>query len=252
MSDTLSNRSALITGAGSGIGKAIALEFARAGAEVYALDLRQNAAEAIANEIRGLGGAATPIVCDVSDEAGVASAFAAIAGMDILVNSAGLAHIGTVRDTSPADFDRLYRTNVKGAYLCMQAAVERMKPGASILNIASIAATAGISTRFAYSMTKGALLAMTLSAAKDLLALGIRCNCISPARVHTPLVDGFVAQNYPGREAEMMASLAASQPVGRMGRPEEVAQLALYLSSDAASFITGADVRIDGGFSTIR
>jgi 2-keto-3-deoxy-L-fuconate dehydrogenase len=118
--------------------------------------------------------------------------------------------------------------------------------------MASIAATSGLDDRFAYSMTKGAVLAMTLSAAKDCLALGIRCNCISPARVHTPFVDGFVAKNYPGREAEMMRVLEASQPIGRMGTPAEVAQLALYLCSDAASFITGSDMPIDGGFSRIR
>lgn len=157
-------------------------------------------------------------------------------------------------DTTPADFDRLFRVNVRGTYLCMQAAIHLMAPGRSgvIVNMASIAATFGLNERFAYSMTKGAVLSMTLSVAKDCLPLGIRCNCISPARVHTPFVDGFVARNYPGREAEMMATLAAAQPIGRMGTPEEIAQLALYLCSDAASFITGSDIPIDGGFGTLR
>lgn len=136
----------------------------------------------------------------------------------------------------------------------MQAAVRLMTKQRSgvLLNLASIAATSGLSQRFAYSMTKGAVLAMTLSAAKDCLPFGIRCNCISPARVHTPFVDNFVARNYPGQESEMMKTLSAAQPIGRMGTPEEIAQLALYLCSDAASFVTGSDVLIDGGFTTLR
>ncbi len=122
----------------------------------------------------------------------------------------------------------------------------------TILNMASIAATAGLANRFAYSMTKGAVLSMTLSVAKDYLSQGIRCNCISPARVHTPFVDGFVAKNYPGHEAEKMKDLALSQPIGRMGKPDEIAALALYLCSDAASFLTGVDYPIDGGFFNLR
>jgi NAD(P)-dependent dehydrogenase (short-subunit alcohol dehydrogenase family) len=139
-------------------------------------------------------------------------------------------------------------------YLAMQAAIPAMQARKSgvILNLASIAATAGIPDRFAYSMTKGAVLSMTLSVARDLLADGIRCNCISPARVHTPFVDGFVTKNYPGREAETFAKLAAAQPIGRMGTPAEVAKLALYLCSDAASFLTGCDYPIDGGFFNLR
>jgi NAD(P)-dependent dehydrogenase (short-subunit alcohol dehydrogenase family) len=174
--------------------------------------------------------------------------------VDILVNSAGVSHGGTLLTTSCVDMDRLYRVNVRGTYLTMQAAVRSMLPAkrGAILNIASIAATAGIAERFAYSMSKGAVLAMTLSAAKDYLAEGIRCNCISPARVHTPFVDGFVARNYPGREAEQIRKLAEAQPVGHMGTPEEVALLVLFLCSDAASFVTGADYPIDGGFLNLR
>ena len=248
---------ALVTGAASGIGRAIAGEFARAGAEVILLDLRLEAALEAAAALRAVSGArCSALACNVSDEASVQSAFASIpdARLDILVNSAGVAHVGNVMDTTPADFDRLYQVNVRGTYLCMQAAVALMGPQRSgvILNLASIAATSGLKDRFAYSMSKGAVLAMTLSAAKDCLPLGIRCNCISPARVHTPFVDGFLAKNYPGQEAEMMQTLAASQPIGRMGTPEEVAQLALYLCSDAASFITGSDMPIDGGFTTLR
>ena len=253
---SLHGKRALVTGAASGIGKAIAREFAAAGAEVSLLDLRPDATQAAANEIaQATGVPCSTLACDVSDEASVRSAFEPVSGgLDILVNSAGIAHIGSVFDTSSSDFDRLYAVNVRGTFLCMQAALAIMRPAKSgvILNMASIAATSGIAQRFAYSMTKGAVLAMTLSVAKDCLADGIRCNCISPARVHTPFVDGFLARNYPGREAEMMATLAAAQPVGRMGTPDEVARLALYLCSDAAAFITGSDIPIDGGFTTLR
>ena len=256
----LDGRRAVVTGGAIGIGRAIATQFARAGAEVVILDLRAETAEATATVIASeTSGRTSAVGCDVSDEAGVQAAFARIAGesagrLDILVNSAGVAHIGTLLDTPVEEFDRLYRINVRGTFLCMQAAVRLMTEQRSgvVLNLASIAATYGLSQRFAYSMTKGAVLAMTLSAAKDCLPFGIRCNCISPARVHTPFVDGFLAKNYPGREAEMMKTLEASQPIGRMGTPEEIGLLALYLCSDAASFITGSDLPIDGGFGTLR
>ena len=252
----LKGKRALITGAASGIGNAIAEAFAQAGAEVVLLDLQQDAAAMAATALTASSGiACTSVAADVSDEGSVAAAFAQVNGpLDILVNSAGVAHVGTVLDTGTGDFDRLYRVNVRGTYLCMQAAAQRMQAQGSgcMLNLASIAATAGISQRFAYSMTKGAVRSMTLSAAKDLLPFNIRCNCISPARVHTPFVDGFVAKNYPGREAEMMKTLSAAQPVGRMGTPREIAELALYLCSDTASFITGTDAFIDGGFTTLR
>lgn len=252
---TLQGKRALVTGSASGIGRAIAHAFATAGAEVVLADLNQDAvtatAEAIAKETHAT---CTAIACDVSDEASVSDAFANAGALDIVANSAGIAHIGTVADTSPDDFDRLFRVNVRGTYLCMQAAVKNMEPRRAgvILNMASIAATSGLKDRFAYSMTKGAVLSMTLSAAKDCLALGLRINCISPARVHTPFVDGFVAKNYPGREEEMMKTLSAAQPIGRMGTPDEIAQLALFLCSDASGFITGTDVLIDGGFTNLR
>ena len=248
----MDGKRALVTGAGSGIGRATAIALAEAGANVYALDLQESAAGSVADHITAAGCKCLPIACDVSNEDSIVAAFASIAGLDLLVNSAGVAHIGTIFDTNPDDFDRLYRVNVRGTYLCMQSALKVMSRGSAIVNIASIAATSGLSARFAYSMTKGAVVAMTLSVAKDALPLGIRCNCISPARVHTSFVDGFLAKNYPGREEEMLATLAASQPIGRMGTPEEIAQLALYLCSDAASFITGSDVAIDGGFNNLR
>ena len=248
----LKQKRAVITGAASGIGLAIAQTFVQSGATVVLLDLDEAKTLAAAKQI---GPAASGLACDVTSEANVTSAFTKIATpIDILVNCAGIAHVGSLQTTTPADFERLFSVNVRGTYLCMKAVIDNMVAARSgvILNIASIAATAGLSDRFAYSMTKGAVLSMTISVAKDYVAHGIRCNCISPARVHTPFVDGFLAKNYPGHEAEQMKKLEQSQPIGRMGRPDEIATLALYLCSDAASFLTGCDYPIDGGFFNLR
>jgi NAD(P)-dependent dehydrogenase (short-subunit alcohol dehydrogenase family) len=246
----LDSKIAAITGGGSGIGKAIALLFAKQGAEVHLIDLNPDAVNATAEEIKKESGIAIPHVCDVTSQQEVKKLFNSIGKIDILVNSAGVSHIGTVETTNEEDFDRLYKVNVKGVYNCIQAAVSLMKPVRSgvILNVCSIAASIGITDRFAYSVTKGAVLAMTLSVARDYLNEGIRCNCISPARVHTPFVDGFLKKNYPGKEEEMFGKLSKSQPIGRMAKPEEIAHLVLYLCSDEASFITGCDYPIDGGF----
>jgi 2-keto-3-deoxy-L-fuconate dehydrogenase len=247
----LSGKVAAVTGAGSGIGRAIAERFAGQGAAVAILDVDEAAAQATAEAIGG--GQALAVRCDVSNPADVAAAFAAIDArfgrLDILVNNAGVAHVGNVERTSEEDFDRLYRVNVKGVFLCAKAGVERMlrQGGGVILNMASIASFIGIPDRFAYGMTKGAVHTMTLSLAADYMKKNIRCNCIAPARVHTPFVDGFVRANYPGREAEMLKTLSDYQPIGRMGTPEEVATLALYLCSDEASFVTGQAYPIDGG-----
>jgi NAD(P)-dependent dehydrogenase (short-subunit alcohol dehydrogenase family) len=250
----LSGKTAIITGGGSGIGRAISQLFARQGAAVHIIELSAEAGEATAAEIRAAGGTAQVHAADVSQQASVQAAFEAIGRVDILVNNAGIAHVGNVANTAEADFDRVYQVNVKGAYNCLHAAVPRMQQqgGGAILNLASIAAHVGLSDRFAYSMSKGAIFAMTLSVARDYLGAGIRCNSVSPARVHTPFVDGFVAKNYPGREAEMFDKLSKSQPIGRMARPEEVAALALYLCSDEAGFVTGCDYPLDGGFITLN
>ena len=248
----LANKTALVTGAGSGIGRAIALLFAARGAKVAAVDLDESSVASVAREIEAAGGSALAVQADVADAASVARAFSAVdselAPLDILVASAGVAHVGNILGTSEADFDRLYRVNVKGVYLSCQQAVERMLPrGAGvILNLASIASLIAIEDRFAYSMTKGAVLTMTRSIALDYMGK-IRCNCLCPARIHTPFVDGFVHKNYPGREAEMMKQLSEYQPIGRMGRPDEVAALALYLCSDEAAFVTGGAFPLDGG-----
>jgi NAD(P)-dependent dehydrogenase (short-subunit alcohol dehydrogenase family) len=253
----LQGKVAVITGAGSGIGAAIGRTFARRGATIAAVDRNAAAVEAIADEIARAGGIASAHACDVSQPAAVDALFSALAAshprLDILVNNAGIAHVGSIEQTTPEDLDRLYRVNVVGVYLCARAAVPIMlSQGAGvILNMASIAALVGLPDRFAYSMTKGAVLAMTRSMAADYMKRGIRCNCICPARIHTPFVDGFVAAHYPGREAEMMRTLSETQPIGRMGTPEEVAHLALYLCSDEAAFVTGQAYPIDGGVTAL-
>jgi 2-keto-3-deoxy-L-fuconate dehydrogenase len=247
----LDGKRAVVTGAASGIGLAVASLFTASGASVVVLDLDAEKASAAASSLAGAIG----IACDVSDEASVNAAFKQLgAPIDILVNCAGIAHVGNLVSTTVQDMDRLYAINVRGTYLCMRAAIGPMQQAGRgvIVNMASIAATSGLADRFAYSMTKGAVLSMTLSAAKDYLAAGVRCSCISPARVHTPFVDGFVAKNYPGHEAEKLAELGKSQPIGRMGRPDEIAALALYLCSDEASFVTGVDYPIDGGYFNLR
>lgn len=247
---SLKGKKAVVTGGGSGIGKAVALTFAKQGAEVHILELNAAHALAVVDEIEQQKGKALVYDCDVSKQQEVIAVFQKIGKVDILVNNAGISHIGKVETTPEADFEKLFNVNVKGVYNCLYAAIPLMKQngGGVILNMSSIAAVVGLSDRFAYSMTKGAVYAMTLSVAKDYIKDNIRCNCISPARVHTPFVDGFLAKNYPGKEAEMFEKLSQSQPVGRMGRPEEIANLILYLCSDEASFITGSDYPIDGGF----
>lgn len=247
---SLKGKTAVITGGGSGIGKAISILFAEQGAHVHIVELNADAASAAAEEIRSKGGELTVHACDVADQPGVLSLFNQIGRIDILVNNAGIAHVGKADNTSPEDFDRVYNVNVKGAYNCLYAVIPLMKKagGGVILNLASIAAQVGLSDRFAYSMSKGAIYAMTLSVAKDYLADHIRCNSVSPARVHTPFVDGFISRNYPGKEAEMFEKLSLTQPIGRMAKPEEVASMALYLCSDEAGFITGNDYLVDGGF----
>jgi len=249
----LGDKVAVVTGAGSGIGLAIAKLFAQQGATVAALDRDEAAASSIAGAIRDAGGDSSFHPCDVGNEAEVAETFRRIEDghgrIDILVNNAGIAHIGSVETTSPEDFDRLFRVNVRGVYLCARAAIPIMlrRGGGVVLNMASIASLVGLPDRFAYSMTKGAVLTMTRSIAVDYVKRGIRCNCICPARVHTPFVDGYLAATYPGREAEMFRTLSEAQPIGRMGTPEEIAHLALYLCSDEAGFVTGQAYTIDGG-----
>ena len=250
---SLKGKTALITGGGSGIGKAIATTFANQGAKVHIFETDSDAVEQTVSEIQKKGNVAAAHIVDVTEFDQINTLVQSIAekdSIDVLVNNAGIAHIGTVESTAEADFDRLFSVNVKGVFNCTKACIPYMKNAgkAAIVNMASIAGSIGIKDRFAYSMTKGAVLAMTYSIAKDFLEYNIRCNSISPARVHTPFVDGFISKNYPGQEKEMFEKLSKTQPIGRMGTPEEIAALALYLSSDEAGFITGTDYPIDGGF----
>lgn len=250
----LNNKTAIITGGGSGIGKAVCLLFGKNGATVFVADNNKDAAETTAAEITAAGGAAKALQVNVANQDEVVNAYSKVGSINILVNSAGVSHIGKVENTSAQDFDKIYNVNVKGVYNSLFAAIPVMKQngGGVILNLASIASSVGIADRFAYSMSKGAVLAMSLSTARDYVKDNIRCNCISPARVHTPFVDGFLAKNYPGKEIEMFEKLSQTQPIGRMATSDEIAYLILYLCSDEAGFITGCDYPIDGGFIRIN
>ena len=249
---SLIGKTAIVTGGASGIGKAISKIFAEQGAKVHILDINKEGATQTANEIRKANQKAIAHCCDVSNQKNVNEIIKKITTTDainILVNNAGIAHIGSIEKTREEDLDRLYNVNIKGVYNCTKACIKSFKKngGGVILNLASVASSVGHSDRFAYSMTKGAVLTMTYSIAKDYVTDNIRCNCISPGRVHTPFVDGYLAENYPGKEKEMFKKLSKTQPIGRMGKPEEVANLSLFLCSNEAEFITGTDYPIDGG-----
>lgn len=251
---SMKGKNVIVTGGASGIGLAMVKKFAMAGGNVTMLDTNADAGLVVTGQMKAEGLDIRFVRCNVADLDEVQQAIGGIAHPDVLVNNAGVAHVGNVEKTSPADFDRLYEINVKGVFHCTQAVIGNMvkQGGGVILNMASVAGVVGIPDRFAYSMTKGAVIGMTLSIARDYVAQGVRCNCISPARVHTPFVDGFLAANYPGREKEMFGKLAATQPIGRMGSPDEVASMALYICSDEGAFITGCNFPVDGGFIGLK
>jgi NAD(P)-dependent dehydrogenase (short-subunit alcohol dehydrogenase family) len=258
MSGRLENKVSVITGAGSGIGKSIAIRFAQEGSSVFLLEINQEAGHSTVEEITALGGTSQFIQCDVSDETSVQNAVKKIYQhtdqIDILVNNAGVSHIGNIQQTVPDELDRLYNINVKSIYLVTREIIGSMvdKGGGVIMNMASIASKIGLADRFAYSMSKGAVLSMTNSIAMDYINANIRCNCICPARVHTPFVDDYLKKNYPGKEKEIFETLSKYQPIGRMGTPDEIANLALFLCSDESSFITGVAYDIDGGVINLR
>lgn len=249
----LSGKIAIVTGGAKGIGLAISKKLAAQGATVTILDVDQNALDNAVAEIKKVNPDVKWRMCDITSQKEVDDAVGK-EGLDILINNAGIAHIGNIENTSEEDFDKVYQVNVKGVFNCMKAGVNAMKNsgGGNIVNIASIAALVGLKDRFAYSSSKGAILAMTYSIAKDYIDDNIRCNSISPGRVHTPLVDGFLAKNYPGKEKEMFDTLSKTQPIGRMGQPDEIANLALFLCSSEAGFITGSNYVIDGGLVTLN
>ena len=247
---SLKGKKVVVTGGGSGIGRAISLLFAEQGAEIHIFDLDNPTSLETKGAVHAISPASNLHVVDITKPSSISNALKTIGTIDILINNAGIAQIGTLETTSEEDFQRIFDVNVKGAFHCMKAIIPGMvaQNRGVILNMASVASSVGIPDRFGYSMSKGAIRTMTQSIAKDYLKKGIRCNCISPARVHTPFVDGFIAKNYPDNQAEMFEKLSATQPIGRMAKPIEIAHLALFLCSDEASFVTGCDYPIDGGF----
>ena len=251
-------KNVIVTGGGSGIGYSISKALALIDCHIIVVDLSTETAKKTVDEIITEGGKATAIKLDVSNHQGVIETFETIANehgsIDILINNAGIGSIGTLEETPEVELDKVYKVNVKGVYNCAYAAIPYMKKQQSgvIVNMASIASSVGIADRFAYSMSKGAVLTMTYSIAKDYVNYGIRCNCIAPGRVHTPFVNNYLEKNYPENKQEMFEKLSKSQPIGRMGTPDEIAALVKYLCSDEASFITGSNFPIDGGFVTIN
>ena len=254
---SLKSKTAVVTGGGSGIGEAISLTLASQDAFVHVLDNQFESALETVNDIKKNNFIGVAYQCDVSNIQEVNQVILEIcktSNIDILINNAGIAHVGNIENCQEEDLDRLYNVNIKGVYNCSKAVIPYMKKNKNglIINLASIASSVGISDRFAYSMTKGAVLTMTYSIAKDYVKDNIRCNCISPARVHTPFVDGFIKKNYPNQEKKIFKNLSKTQPIGRMGTPQEIADLALYLCSEEAKFITGSNFAIDGGFVTLN
>lgn len=250
----LDQKVAIITGGVKGIGAAISEVYAKQGARTYILDIDQETGELFASQLKEKGYSIEFRLCNVADYEEVKQAVNSIytqeKRIDILVNNAGIAHIGDAVTTTPEELDRVYQINVKGVYNCLNHVIPYMIKGGggAIINMSSVAAEVAVPQRFAYSMTKGAVSVMTYSVAKDFVNQGIRCNAIAPARVHTPFVDGYVKKHYPGKEEEMYKKLSATQPIGRMAEPKEVANLALYLASEEGSFCTGTIYPIDGGF----
>jgi 2-keto-3-deoxy-L-fuconate dehydrogenase len=254
---SLDGKTALITGGGSGIGREIALLFGKQGAIVAIGDINLDAANTVAHEIESNSGTAFGLELDVASLASAESAITTIVErsgqINILVNNAGIGLVGSLTETAPDDFARLIGVNVNGVYHCSLVAVRQMLAqdprGGAIVNIASVAGQVAVARRFAYGTTKGAVISMTQSTAMDFVEQGIRCNCICPGTVETPFVEAYLNRYHAGEVEETRKQLHARQPLGRMGRPDEIAPLALYLASDEAAYVTGAQMVIDGGLT---
>lgn len=247
----LDGRHVLVTGGASGIGRATVKELVRAGAFVWIADINVTEAESLAVET----GSAKALHLDVTSSESIAAAVKHIARLDILVNNAGIGHVGSIEATEPDDFDRLMNVNVRAVYLVtrgflpllLRAEIVCGRPG-SIVNIASVAGIVGIKQRFAYCTTKGAVIAMTRQLAVE-FPKTLRVNAICPGTVETPFVEGYLEKFHKHNKEETRAELRARQPIGRLGRPEEVASMVRYIASDEAAFISGSTFTIDGGWT---
>jgi 2-keto-3-deoxy-L-fuconate dehydrogenase len=241
----LDGKKALVTGGASGIGEKTCRALTAAGAAVIIADMDRSGAERLAMELR----AAQVLVVDICDEAAVNTAMSRVERLDILVNNAGIGHVGGIEETELADFQRLFHVNVEGLYLVTKVLMPKLvASGGNIVNIGSIAGLVGVKRRFAYCATKGAVVAMTRQLAGD-YAGKVRVNCVCPGTVDTPFVEGYLEKFHRHEKEKVRAELHGRQPIGRMGRPEEIADLVLYLSSDEASFVTGSVMTIDGGWT---
>jgi NAD(P)-dependent dehydrogenase (short-subunit alcohol dehydrogenase family) len=241
----LDGQHAMVTGGASGIGEATCRALTAAGAAVTIVDLDRTRAEALAAELAG----ATALALNIADAAAVNAALAGIEQLDILVNNAGIGLVGGIEETEPADFERLYRVNVEGTYLVTRAALPKLlAAGGCVVNLGSVAGLVGIKKRFAYCATKGAVVAMTRQLAVD-YAGRLRVNCICPGTVDTPFVEGYLEKYHKHEKQKIRAELNQRQPIGRLGRPEEIAHMVLYLCSDEAAFVTGSVLAIDGGWT---
>jgi 2-keto-3-deoxy-L-fuconate dehydrogenase len=241
----LDGKTALITGGASGIGAQTATAFTNAGAKVIILDMNREAAEKFSATLPG----SSVQICDITNEAQVKAVFASIPTLDILVNNAGVGLVGNVEETELADFERIFRINVTGLFLVSKYAVPLLLAArGSMVNIGSVAGLIGVKRRFGYCATKGAVIAMTKQLAVD-YPTGFRVNCICPGTVDTPFVEGYIEKYHSHEKEKVRAELNQRQPIGRLGKPEEIAHLALYLCSKEAEFLNGAAIPIDGGWT---